>query len=296
MGNWLGDAWEKSKGGIVGGVLGGPWGAIAGGLQGSDSMFDRSKGGYNRGEFNLPGFQSQYNQYQRIADQRRTAPQANASALQGDQMALIRQLQAQAAGSGPGQQLVAQHAQDQAQQTLRAQLAAQASGRGGAGAAFNASQAGAQAMGGIGNQRVMGGLQAQLNAFGQLGQNIDAGRRSDEQLNLSNADMRLRQTGMDDDRQMEALRQALLASSYQQQGGMAYEQGRMGVNMATPTGWERVLAASQGGLQMALGGAGGAGGGGGTTQLNRGYGGNGYANGGPAYASYNPGPQYRPAF
>lgn len=251
--------WDSIKGAGLGGLVGGPWGAIAGGIQGGGDMFDRSRGGFNQGNFNLPNFDSQYNQYQRIADQRRTAPQAANSALQGNQLNLIRQLEAQAAGQGPGQQLVAQHAQDQAQQTLRAQLAAQASGRGGAGAAFNAANLGAQAMAGVGNQRVLGGLQAQLNAFGQLGQNIAAGREADETTGRFNADIGLRSRGMDDARQMEALRQALQASAYQQQGMMGYEQGRMGVNMATPTGWERVLAAGQGGLQMALSGAGGGG-------------------------------------
>lgn len=301
MPNWGAGGAGAISGAAAGSALG-PWGAAAGGVLGGalglfGGSLDRSRGGFDSGSFNLPHYDSQYGQYQRIADQRRQAPQGAYSGFRGNQQQLIGQLESQVAGRGPGQELVARHAQDQADMVLRQQLAASQSARPGMGAqaAFGAAQAGGQAVSAAGGQRVMGGLQAQLNAIGQLGGALDSARGADEQMNMFNVDARLRQLGLDDQRQMEALRQALAASQSQQQGRIAYEQGRMGINMATPTGGERMLGALQGAGQMLMTRGAGGGGGGASTTLLGGYGGNGYGNGGGP-VRYNPGPQYTPAF
>jgi hypothetical protein len=66
---------------------------------------------------------------------------------------------------------------------------------------------------------------------------------------------------MDDQRQMEALRQRLLASQMQQQGQMGYQQMELGRLMGQPTMGERVWGLGEKGLEAYIksqtGGAGG---------------------------------------
>src|SRR5690606_23421896 len=110
------------------------------------------------------------------------------------------------------------------------QMAMAQSGRPGGGAlaarraAMNAGDINAQAT----QAAVMGGLQAQLGATGQLGNVLQGARQQDFQRASFNADARLRQTGMNDQRELEALAQRLRLAGMQQQGGMGYEAMRQG--------------------------------------------------------------------
>jgi hypothetical protein len=100
----------------------------------------------------------------------------------------------------------------------------------------------------------MGGLQAQQTAIGQLGGVLGQTRGQDQNLALQNAAMRQRQFGIDDQRQLELLRQRLSMNQMQQQGGMGYEAnvaGRYGVAQGQPTGFERMMGAA-GGLGQAI--------------------------------------------
>ncbi len=211
---------------------------------------DRGKeyAGVNQKNFAVPHFDRNYSDYTTAAN-RAPNRQFAQSQFRGDQANLIGMLQAQARGQGPGQDLVARQAQAQADQSLRNQVAAMQSARPGAGAsaAFNAAQAGQQAQGLIGQQRVMGGLQAQLNAIGQLGNVTTAARGQDDESQL-------RMLGLNDQRQLELLRQRLALQQMQQQGNIQYEANRANrwaTAQGTPTSFERSLGAFQGAAQSA---------------------------------------------
>lgn len=236
MANWGEGAKGAAGGAALGGSLGGPLGAAAGGIIGGAlGLFggdDPKRPEIDRNNFNVPGYQSQYNRYGNIAanSQFRTAPQAGQSGFRGDQTQLARMLMAQAQGQGPGQQLARQHAQQMADRGVAQQMAMAQSGRPGGGAlaarraAMNAGDINAQAT----QSAVMGGLQAQLGATGQLGNVLQGARQQDFQRASFNADARLRQTGMNDQREMEALAQRLRLAEAQQRGGMNYEKALQG--------------------------------------------------------------------
>lgn len=158
----MADYQQGLKGAMGGAAIGstfGPWGAgigaVGGGLLGA---FGGGGGGYkpNMNNFRVPGFESQYGQYGKLAGQYggRGAPQMGESAFRGDQVALIKQLQAEAAGRGVGQQIVRQQAQAAANQAMNQQLAmSQAAAPGGsATAARTAALAGSQAQSQVGMQ------------------------------------------------------------------------------------------------------------------------------------------------
>src|SRR5690242_19335903 len=113
--------------------------------------------------YQLPGFQSQYNQYGDMASAygRRNAPQMRDSDFRGDQRGLVNMLNAQARGHGPGQELVrrqAQHIADRGAQQQMAMAKAQAPGMG-AQSARNAAFGAAQLQSGVGGQAAQAGLQ-----------------------------------------------------------------------------------------------------------------------------------------
>lgn len=196
--------------------------------------------------YKVPHFDNQYGQYADLSRDfaHRDAPSANSYAastsnFRGGQSQLARMLMNQAQGRGPGQRLVRMQAQNMADRGVAQQYGMAASQRpgGGAGAYQNAAMNAANMTSRVGEQAAMGGLQAQLGAVGQLGGVLQGARGQDEQLRMFNAgqrqqgsqfnaDAQLRQMGLNDQAQLEALRQRLQLSGMQQQGGLTYEQLR----------------------------------------------------------------------
>ena len=153
---------------------------------------------------------------------------------------LLNSLQRDAAGNGPGQALVRMQAQQAADRGSAQQLAMGASARpgqagmAGTNAAFNS----ANMQSAVGGQAAQAGLQARLAATGQLGQFSGQARRGD-----------LDQMGLNDQTQLEALRQRLQLSGMGQQGEQWW-QGMQNQNRqfeaAQPSGWERGIGAGVG--------------------------------------------------
>ncbi len=255
----LGGPVGTAIGGVAGGLLGGAYGLFGG----------SGKPSVNRSNFDLPGYQQQYNQYGQIAGQSqgRQAPQAGFSDFRSGQQNLVGMLQAQARGKGPGQQLVRMQAQGMADRGSAQQLAMARGARPGAGPAsyLGAAQNAAGIQSQVGGQAAQAGLQAQLGAIGQLQGTLEGARGADELQGRFNADAQMRQTGMNDQRQMEALRQRLMAAQMQQQGGMGYQNAKLGL-AAMPSTGDKLLGMGMGAGQMAMtrgmmGGGGGGGGG-----------------------------------
>lgn len=196
--------------------------------------------------YKVPHFNSQYGQYADLSRDfaHRDAPSANSytagtSNFRGDQNQLARMLMKQAQGRGPGQQLVRMQAQGAADRGMQQQLSMANSGRPGMGAMGmrNAMMNSGNIQSQVGGQAAVAGLQAQLGAANQLGGVLQGARGQDEQLRMFNAgqrqqgsqfnaDAQLRQMGLNDQAQLEALRQRLQLSGMQQQGGLTYEQLR----------------------------------------------------------------------
>lgn len=255
------------SGGLAGaafGPVGAGIGAVAGGALGG--LFGGGPEPYqpDKNSFNVPGYDQQNHAYTSLANRYggRAAPQMRAygiggtqmadSSFRGDQTALVRQLQAQAAGRGPGQRLVQMHAQNAADRGMQQQMgnAAGAAPGSGAGAARSAALAGGQMQSAVGQQSAMGGLEAQLGAMGQLGGVLSGARGQDLSRNQANMQARmntqlanqsanmqagqanmgaqLQSRGMNDQAQLEALRQRQALSGMQQSGMMGYEGLRAG--------------------------------------------------------------------
>lgn len=245
--------WGTAIGAVGGGLLGGF-------LSGGENKPYKPK----QDNFGVPSYSRQYDNYGQAAAgfSHRGGPQmAGAqmgdSAFRGDQQALIRGLQADAAGRGPSQQLVRMQAQGAADRGMAQQMSIAAGGAPGSGAANarTAALAGGQMQSQVGGQAAMAGLQARLGATEQLGGALSGARGQDlarnqanmnAQLSAQQANMqsRLQQTGMNDQAQLEALRQRLALAGMQQQGGMNYEQLRAGGQNSTigqPTTFDRML-------------------------------------------------------
>lgn len=207
-------------------------------------------------QFRVPEFGNQYRDYTNLASAtwKREAPQAAESPFRNQQASLLRQLQADAAGRGPSQDLVRMQAQGMADRGAQQQLAMAAGARpgqaasAGRNAAFNAANIQSQ----VGGQAAQAGLQARLGAMGMLGQAVQGARGQDNQMSQFNTDMQLRQLGLNDQSQLEALRQRLGLSGMAQQGTMSLEQMRNANQMAQmsqPKWWERGLGAIGQGAQ-----------------------------------------------
>lgn len=210
-------------------------GAIGGGFKTPD-VYDP-----NEQNFGLPQAEGQYQDFGNVANgaQGRMAGDQFRNAQSG----LLRQLQADARGNGPGQQLVRQQAQGMADRGFAQQLAAAQGARPGqsAMAGRNAAFNGAQIQSQVGGQAAQAGLQARLGAMGQMGQVAQGARDTD-----------LRQLGLNDQTQLEALRQRLGLTNMQQLGNEELEALRVkrGLGIASqPTTGERVI----GGLAQAGG-------------------------------------------
>lgn len=257
MANWEQAGKGALGGAAVGGAIGGPIGAgigaVGGGLIGAF-------GGGGDGEYrptysnryNLPGFKDHYGDYGRAYDRfgSRVAPQAGTftareSDFRQNQLSLGRQLAREAQGRGVGQQVVRQQANDVANRAMAQQYGMAASARPGMGGAAytNAAMNAANAQSAVGGQAAMAGAHMQLGAMGQYGQFLQGARGQDlsryqfnaqqrQQGSQFNADAQLRQMGLNDQAQLEALRQRLAASQMQQQGGLAYQGHLAGYNTA----------------------------------------------------------------
>ncbi len=266
--NWGQGAKGAAGGALIGGSFGGPVGAVAGGLiGGAAGLFGGGGEQYspNRGAFNVPDYQHQYSRYGQLGQQYagRQAPQAGAftagpSWYEAGQRRFGNQLALEAQGRGVGQQVVRQQAQDMADRGTSQQLAMAASARPGAGAgayqnaAFNAGNM----QSAVGGQAALAGGQMQLGAMNQYGGFLQGARGQDQQQNMFNAgqrqnnsqfnvDAQLRQMGLNDQSQLEALRQRLQLSGMQQGGAMGYEGMRAG--QPVQPGWGDQLLGMGGG-------------------------------------------------
>lgn len=224
-------------GSIVPGVgtgIGAGVGALAGGALGYFGGGGDAPAPKYNSHYSLPGFDTQYGQFgrqaSRFGNRNTSAYNLDKSAYRNDQTTLIRMLQAQARGEGPGQEIVRKQAQDASDHAMQQQQGmALAAGPGsGAMAARSAAMAGAQAQSAVGGQAAMGGLQAQQQALGALGQNISDARGQDFNWAKANQDGQLQMTQMNDQAQLEALRQRLAAAEMQQRGGLAYNNIKAG--------------------------------------------------------------------
>lgn len=236
--------------------------------------------GVNQGNFNLPGYNQQYNNYGNLANRwgGYNAPiqnynsQAANSAFRGQQVGLGNQLYEESQGRGIGQNLIGMQARNAADTAARQQLAqassAPASMQAAAArnAAFNTGNIQSQ----VGGQAAMAGGQYQLGAMNNFGQFLQGARGQDEGLNQFNAQQRAQQAQFNTgarmeqeqrnrDAMLEAYRQRLMASQLQQQGGMGYEQqrtARYGADMGVPTFGETAFATGGEILGSILGGGG----------------------------------------
>lgn len=227
--------------------------SIFGGLDRSNNEF-RDPG--QASDYGLPGYNSQYNQYSNLSNQygNRDINAARYSGFRKQQQQLGGMLRAEANGNGVGQRLVRQQAQDMADRGVGQQLAMANSARPGnqALAARNAAFASGGLQSAVGGQAAQAGLQAQLGAMGQYGQFLQGARGADEDMNKFNVDANLRLMGLNDQAQLEALRQRLGASQSQQQGSWNYQNqrgNRFNAMMGNPTQTENALGAVQGILQ-----------------------------------------------
>lgn len=253
--------WEQgAQGALAGAGTGaafGPWGAAAGGIIGGVAgLFGGGKpenpyADVNQANFNLPGFDQYMGDYNQAL-----ANGPNLSGRSGfarDQRQLANMLMAQAKGAGPGQQLAAAQAQQMADRGAAQQMAMAQASRGGMGALAgrNAAMQAANIQSRAGEQAMMGGLQAQLGAQGQLGGVLQGARGQDISQNQFNANLQFQH-------QAEMMRQRAAMAGMQQQGMMGYEAARTGryapwgAQNQGPTDFEKYLGA-MGGLAQGVG-------------------------------------------
>lgn len=248
-------------GAVAGGAIGGPWGAVIGG--GAGALIGGFGGGSGASspqwsnKYNLPGFKAQWDDYNSFRNTQRGTPQFGESSFRGGQDALVKMLQAQAAGRGPGQALVRMQAQQMADRSAAQQLAAsQGQVGGGAMAARNAAMGTAAAQSQVGGQAAMGGLAAQLGATEQLGGVLQGARGQDLARGQANAQLELQAREERDQALLEALRQRQSLSGLQQGGQLAYLGHKAGFNqiqMQQPTLGDRLMGFGVGVGQMKMG-------------------------------------------
>ena len=252
--------WGTAGGAVIGGLLGGFGG---GGASKPQPPTWSSR-------YNLPDYNGQSRRYEHLAGMfgGRLAPNVAESGFRGDQSALVRMLQEQAAGRGPGQAVVRMQAEQAANRGAAQQMGmAQGAVGNGAMAARNAALGMSNIQSHVGEQAAMGGLQAQLGATGQLGGVLQGARGQDLALGQANAQLTLDNRRVNDQAQLEALRQRLEASKMQQFGGISFENNlanylsTMAGKPPQPTLGDRLLGMGMGAGQMGMLGGGGGGGG-----------------------------------
>lgn len=243
------DGQQGFKGAMGGAVMGsrlGPWGAVGGGVLGGllGGFGGGGPTGPERSNYQVPNFQQQYSKYGQLGNQYagRAAPQMGESIFRQNQQGFIKTLENQAAGHGPGQELVRQQAQTVADRAMSQQLgiAAGAAPGGGATAARTAALAGGQMQSAVGGQAAQAGLQAQLGAMGMLGSTLEGARGQDLSRAQANAGFKLQNRSINDQAQLEALRQRMGLSGMYQSGNIAYDQARMGQSQGQ-MGWGDML-------------------------------------------------------
>lgn len=255
-----GTAIGAGLGGVGGFMVGGPAGAMAGAQLGgmAGGMFggelnrgdaaEERYGAPDRGNYNVPGYGQAHSQYGNLAGQfaGRQAPQAGQSQFRQGQVGLGQMLAREAGGNGIGHQLIRNQAQGQADRGMQQQMSMASSARPGQGAMgmrnamMNAGNMNAQ----VGGQAAQAQGQYQLGAMGQYGGFLQGARGQDDQMSQFNTDARLKQLGLNDQSQLNALQQRLQLQGMQQQGGMGYEQNRAqryGAMMGAPTSGEQLL-------------------------------------------------------
>lgn len=252
LGAGLGGAGGFMLGGPAGAIFGAQAGGALGGMLGGDlnrsDAAEGKYGGVNRSNYDLPGYSQAHGQYGQLAQRygNRQAPQAGQSSFRGDQQALGHMLAREAGGNGIGHQLIRNQAQGQADRGMQQQMGMAASARPGQGgmamrnAMMNSGNMNAQ----VGGQAAQAQGQYQLGAMGQYGGFLQGARGQDDQMAQFNTDARLKQLGLNDQSQLNALQQRLQLQGMQQQGGMGYEQNRAqryGAMMGAPTGGEQLL-------------------------------------------------------
>lgn len=276
MGWNTGEGVKGAAGGAAtGGAIGGPWGAgigaVAGGLLGGfgGGGSPSAQPPQWSGRYNLPDYNAQSRRYEHLSGMfgGRLAPSVAESGFRPGQADLVRMLQEQAAGRGPGQALVRAQAEQAANRGAAQQMGmAQGAVGSGAMAARNAALGMAGVQSRVGEQAAMGGLQAQLGAVGQLGGVLQGARGQDLALGQANAQLTLDNRRVNDQAQLEALRQRLEASKLQQFGGISFENNlanylsTMAGKPPQPTLGDRLVGMGVGAGQMGMLGGGSGGG------------------------------------
>ena len=224
------------------------------------NRFDQAQqyGASDRNNFNMPGYdamQGRYNGYLGMVDAR-GAPQAQGSAVAGDQRNLAGMLGARARGEGSVAELQLRQATDQG---MRQQQAMAAGARPGSSAM--AARLAGQNMGrmqaGLGQAAAIARAQEANQAAGQLGGLYGQMRGQDENMSQFNAQMGQQQMALNDQARNNLLNQSLGAAQGQQQGGIAYEQiqgNKFGAALGVPTQQEVALGTAAGVLGAGLGG------------------------------------------
>lgn len=226
----------------------------------------------DRARVNPFNFDRQYDMYSSFnqEDAKRGLRQDN---FRDRQDWLLQQLKADAAGNGPGQALARMQAQNMADRGAQQQMAMAAAGRPGnsASAGTRAAFNGANIQSAVGGQAAEAGLKARLGALGQMGQAAESARRGD-----------IAQMGLNDQRQLEALRQRLQLTGMRQQGEQWW-QGNQFQRSMQPSNAERLMGMAGQGAQtyaaIQTGGASNAATGGGGSNQGSPYGQSSYGNG-----------------
>lgn len=240
----VGTAIGAGVGAGVGWLGSGGWDSLFGGGDGAGSRLSQAEKMY--GGSGPYGFQNNYNGLTHRADAygSRQAPQAGQSQYQGQQYGLGQQLMRESNGNGIGAGLIRQQAQGQADRGMRQQMGMAASARPGQGAMasrqamMNAGNMNAQ----VGGQSASAQGQYQLGAMQNYGNFLQGARGQDDQMNQFNADARLKQLGLNDSSQLEALRQRLQLQNMQ----MSDRTQRYGIASGSPTKYEQYAGAAQG--------------------------------------------------
>lgn len=197
--------------------------------------------GIDRGNFNLPGYdeaQKRYGDYLGGVDAR------GQSSFRGGQEDLGKLLMDRAQGRGPS---VAGETLRQQNEMAQRQQLAMAAGANPANAAMAqrlASEGAANASVGLGGQAALARATEANQAAGLLGNVYGQGRQQD-----------IANTAVNDQARAELLRQGLMASQMQQQGGMNYEQNRTqryGAALGVPTQGEALVKGLSGVLPYLL--------------------------------------------
>jgi len=242
----------------LGTAIGAGLGFVGGGLLGG---FGSDKEQVNRDAFNLPGYEDYVNRLQGYQSQ------MNPAEFRQGQRQLIGQLQSDAAGNGPGQQLVDSKVRQQMERGMASQksMAAAASPANAAMARRQAAQQGGLLTQSGAQAAAQGGLQAQLAARQQLQGALGQAR------------------GQDQGFLGQLLGQEMAASQAQQQGSMKAEMLQQQLN-GQPGMGDKLLGAGMGALtsKMMMNANGGAGGRPGTSGPTPSYGGTPMYSGTPA--------------